>query len=116
LANDLFEHLAGMHRKRLLITAPGIFNQVCQRVYCSCLLALNERVIGARGRSECDVGAHCERVELRADIADIGYTHLLGDVAVKVIEHEPDVRFTYQFRPAVWTVCFPPATPFAVAS
>ncbi len=32
---------------------------------------------------------------------------LLGDVAVKVIEHEPDVRLTYQFRPAVWTVCFP---------
>ena len=40
---------------------------------------------------ECDVGPHCERVELRADIADIGCTHLLGDVAVKVIEHEPDV-------------------------
>lgn len=37
------------------------------------------------------MGAHCERVELRADIADIGCTHLLGDVAVKVIEHEPDV-------------------------
>jgi hypothetical protein len=65
---------------------------------------------------KCDVGAHCERVELHADIADIGCTHLLGDVAVKVIEHEPDVRLTYQFRPAVWTVCFPPATPFAVAS
>jgi hypothetical protein len=65
---------------------------------------------------QCGVGAHCERVELHADIADIGCTHLLGDVAVKVIEHEPDIRFTYQSRPAVWTVCFPPATSFVVAS
>ena len=37
------------------------------------------------------MGAHSERVELRAGIADIGCTHLLGYVAVKVIEHEPNV-------------------------
>jgi hypothetical protein len=49
-------------------------------------------------RLECDVGAHCERVELRADIADIGCTHLLGDVAVKAIEHEPDVAVDVQVQ------------------
>src|SRR5258708_3276893 len=34
---------------------------------------------------------HGERIELRARVAEIGGADLLGNVAVKVVEHQPDV-------------------------
>src|ERR1700730_5564471 len=40
---------------------------------------------------ERDLGAHRNRIELCAGIAEIGRAHLLGDVAMEIVEHEPDV-------------------------
>src|SRR3984893_18589871 len=40
---------------------------------------------------ERDLGAHRNRIELRAGIAEIGRAYLLGNVAMEIVEHEPDV-------------------------
>src|SRR3981081_2980068 len=40
---------------------------------------------------ECDLGPHCERIELRARVAEVGGANLLGNVAVKEVEHQANV-------------------------
>ena len=41
--------------------------------------------------SKRDLGPHRKRIELRAGIARVDRTYLPGDVAVQIVEHEPDV-------------------------
>jgi hypothetical protein len=36
------------------------------------------------------LGSHCERIETGAGIIEVGWAHLLDDVAVKVVEHQSD--------------------------
>jgi hypothetical protein len=36
------------------------------------------------------LGSHCERIEPGAGIIEVGWAHLLDDVAVKVVEHQSD--------------------------
>src|SRR6266404_3698214 len=40
---------------------------------------------------ECHLSPHCERIEFRARIAEVGGANLLGNVAVQVVEQESDV-------------------------
>jgi hypothetical protein len=39
---------------------------------------------------ERDLGSHCERIEPGAGIIEVGWAHLLDDVAAKVVEHQSD--------------------------
>lgn len=44
--------------------------------------------VGRQVASKRDLGPHRKRIELRAGIARVDRTHLTGDVAVQIVEHE----------------------------
>ena len=50
-----------------------------------------QEVVHITSTLECDLGPHCERIELRARVAEVGGANLLGNVAVKEVEHQPNV-------------------------
>src|SRR5260370_27321611 len=56
------------------------------------LQALVQReVVHITSTLECNLGSHRKRIELGASITEVGGAHLPADVAVEIVEHEPDV-------------------------
>jgi hypothetical protein len=55
------------------------------------LAEVGSNIVHIRCTLERDLGSHCERIEPGAGIIEVGWAHLLDDVAVKVVEHQSDV-------------------------
>src|SRR5213594_119575 len=80
-------------------TALGLIVALAQFWQVPVWLSLSEGNRSSRGRSrsawqarlERHLGPHCECIELRTRIAEIGRAHLPGNVAAKIVEHEADV-------------------------